>query len=64
MTGRRLGASSDAGDSGCDPPAGAGAICVFCNESIVKPKQGSVTINERVYHSDCWERLEKRRMRS
>ena len=60
MTGRRLGESSDAGDRGREPPA----ICVFCNDPIVKPKQNSVTINERVYHSDCWERREKRRTRS
>jgi hypothetical protein len=57
---RRLEGGSDAADGGLGPPA----VCVFCNKPIVKPTQNSVTINERAYHTDCWERLETRRARS
>ena len=57
---RALQGGSDARDGGPEPPA----VCVFCNKPIVRPKQSSVTINERTYHTDCWERLEKRRARS
>ena len=55
---RRLEGGSD-GEGGRDDPA----VCVFCNKPIVKPRQNSVTINERSYHTDCWERREKRSAR-
>jgi hypothetical protein len=57
---RRVEGGSDARDGGLNPPA----VCVFCNKPIVKLKESSVTINERAYHTDCWERLETRRTRS
>jgi hypothetical protein len=57
-------ASSDLGgrsrDGVPDPPD----VCVLCKKQIVKPKQSSVTINESAYHTDCWDRREKRRARS
>jgi len=55
---RRLEGGSDV-DGGREDPA----VCVFCNKPIVKPKQSSLTINERSYHSDCWERRQKRSAR-
>lgn len=57
-------ASSDPGGRSRDGVLEPPAACVFCKKPIVKPKQSSVTINERAYHTDCWDRLEKRRARS
>src|SRR5262249_31074474 len=57
--GRRVEGASDARDDGLDPPG----VCLFCKKPIIKLKQSSVKINERAYHSECWERLETRRTR-
>jgi hypothetical protein len=57
---RRLESGSDSRDGGPQPPG----VCLFCKKPIVKPRQNSVTINDQRYHTDCWERLEKRRARS
>ena len=57
-------ASSDLEDRSRDGVPEPPGVCVLCKEQIVKPKQSSVTINESAYHTDCWDRLEKRRARS
>ena len=57
---RRLEGGSDGPDGGLTPPA----VCVLCKKPIVRPKQNSLTINERAYHADCWERRETRGSRS
>jgi hypothetical protein len=57
---RRLEGGSDVRDGGLEPPV----VCVLFKKPIVKPAQSSVTINERAYHTPCWERLEMRRARS
>jgi hypothetical protein len=56
----RIDGGSDVHDPGFEPPI----VCVLCKKPIVKLKQNSMTINERAYHTDCWERQKTRRARS
>ena len=39
-------------------------VCRVCEKPVVRPGQTVVTINERVYHANCWERLRARHART
>jgi hypothetical protein len=56
----RLVGGIDVGDSTSERVT----VCSVCEKPVVRPGQNAVTINERVYHANCWERLHARRTRT
>lgn len=54
---RRIAGGNDGGNHGASR-----TICVVCEKTVVSPEDW-VKINDRLYHTRCWDRVEARQAR-